>query len=487
MIYQKASTGFRIGASVGIIILMLGIAMTLSVFATVSISNQMKVMIDFNAPLEKTAIQMNNIQKNKENAMNNAIKFLQMRDSNGFQILQDEFYGLENQMTGELIRAKELFNTDSYALSQEYLSYSSNSILTKMNEVEKLNTEYEQTANDIFALSTNVDKIKSVNLVNDLRAKGSLLTVKQNDLLNNIESFHQSIEVSVDETKQRFLTLELVIVASAGVISLTSGHFVNQINKDLQHEVIKKTKSLQKVNEKLRKLNMLKDEFINEASHELKSPLNPIYGFVELAKCGDIDKEEALSGIAKQARQIEEVANKMLDLGKIDSDRLRISVERFNLNELILEISEAARINLNENVSIRTDLRGSIEVDADKVRIGQVIRNILNNAIKFTHEGHILVTSSSDSIRAEVKISDTGIGIHPDVLPKLFNKFVTKSHKKENLEGSGLGLYLCKGIIDAHNGELHAYNNHDCGATIFFSIPLTSATSNNIVQSRLHN
>lgn len=466
---------------------MLGIAIALSIFSTASITNQMKVITDFNVPIEKMAIQMNNVQKNQENSMNDAIKFLQTKNLSEFQSSEDEFYIYQNLMTSEITQTRDLINTSSDALPQEYTDPNSNSILTKIDEIEKLNIKYEQTASDIFALSDNHDSVKIANLVKDLKIKESLLDTKQNELLTDIQLGYQNIQTSVDDAKQRFLTFEITIIASAGIISLASGHFVNQINKDLKHEVIKKTRSLQRANEKLRKLNTLKDEFINEASHELKSPLNPIYGFVELAKCGGMDKEEALSGIAKQARQIEEVANKMLDLGKIDNNRLQLSIERFNLNDLILEISEAARMSINENISIKTSLKGNIEVEADRVRIGQVVRNILNNAMKFTSRGQIFVTSSNNGICAEVKIIDTGIGIHPDVLPNLFNKFVTKSHKGENLEGSGLGLYICKGIIDAHKGEIHAYNNHNGGATLVFSIPSSHPTNNNMVQNTLRN
>lgn len=485
MIYQKASTGFRIGASVGMIMLMLGIAIALSVSANAVISDQMKIITNFNIPLEKAAVQISNIQKNQDQSLDNAIKFLRMGDTRGFQVSEDEFHFYENLMTSELIQSHDLVNIGADALPQKYTD--SNLILIKIDDIERLNSEYEQSANSLFVLSDWTDRTKLNELENDLKNKENSLGEKQNDLLSYITSSYQNIETSIDGNKQRFLMLEIVIIVSAGIISLASGHFVNQINKDLIREVIKKTKSLQKANEKLQKLNVMKDEFISEASHELKSPLNPIYGFVELAKCGDIDKEEALSGIVKQAHQIEEVANKMLDLGKIDNNRLQIYIEKFSLTNLISEISETARVNLGKNVSIETNLPKVIEVEADRVRISQVIRNILNNAIKFTPGGNILVTASKDGVNAEVKITDTGIGIHPDILPRLFNKFVTKSHKKENLEGSGLGLYICKGIIDAHGGRIQAYNNHDRGSTILFSIPLNQHVNNHTAQSALLN
>lgn len=484
MKYQKASNGFRIGASVGIIILMLGIAIALSISTTYTFSNQMRIVTDFNTPLEKTMIQMSDIQKNQETSSDDAIRSLQIKDMHGFQLSENEFLDYNNLMNNQIMQAKNIIKIGMDTLPQEYVGSQFNLTLTKMADIEELNTEYEQMASNIFQASDKIDNAKLDTLAENLRIKGEVLYAKQNDLLIYTESSYQNIETAVDENKQKSLTLEIIIITAAGIISLTSGYFVNQINRDLAYEVIKKTKSLQKANEKLRRLNMLKDEFISEASHELKSPLNPIYGFVELAKCGDMDKEEALSGIAKQAHQIEEVANKMLDLGKIDNNRLQISIEKFNLNTLISDISEAARLSVNENVSIKTELQGNIEVEADKVRIGQVIRNILNNAIKFTHRGSILITSSlNNDNMVEVRVIDTGIGIHQEILPKIFNKFATKSHKRENLDGNGLGLYMCRGIIDAHDGNIKAYNNPDGGATILFSIPITHHKNNKFQKS----
>ncbi|MDE1765486.1 MAG: HAMP domain-containing histidine kinase [Thaumarchaeota archaeon] len=487
MNHQKASTSFRIGASVGIIILMLGIAVSLSVSITATISDQMKVVTNFNMPLEKIEIQMIDIQKNQESALDDAVKFLHANDTQGLQLSENKFHAYDSLMTNQIIQARGIANTGLNILPQEYVNLLANSVLEKIDSIEKSKTEYKQIADNAFSLSGKTDNAKLDGFVNDLKNKEVILDSRQNNLLSDTESSYKDIEASVDENKQKFLTLEIIIVISVGIISLASGHFVNQINKDLRQEVIKKTRSLQKANEKLRKLNILKDEFISAASHELKSPLNPIYGFAELAKCGDIDKEDALAGIVKQAHQIEEVANRMLDLGRIDNNRLNLSIERFNLTKLVFDISEAARTNLNEDVSIEVHSPDDIEIEADRTRIGQVIRNILNNSIKFTPKGHILVTLSLNGNNVRVGVSDTGIGIHPDILPVLFDKFVTKSHRKENIDGNGLGLYICKGIITTHNGEIHAYNNPEGGATVFFSIPLTHSTNNKTVQGSLLN
>lgn len=487
MRYQKASTGFRIGASVGIIILMLGIAMALSIVTTYTISNQMNIVADFNMPLEKTIIQMNAIQKAQEDVLDNALSSLQVKDMAGFQSSENEFQMYNNLMNSQIAQAKNIIKIGTDTLPQEYSSLQFGTIQTRITEIENLNIEYEQLANNFFQPFDKENDARIGSLSSDLKSRESTLISSENELLNNVDLSYQNVENAVDENKQKSLTLEIVIIAAAGIISLVLGYFVNQINKDLTQEVIKKTKSLQNANEKLRKLNMLKDEFISEASHELRSPLNPIYGFVELAKSGDMDKEEALSGIAKQAHQIEDVANKMLDLGKIDNNRLHLSFQGFNLNELITDIAKTEQLHLNKNIVLKMELGKDIIVEADKIRIGQVIRNILHNAIKFTHDGYICVaTTLNDDKTVEVRVRDTGLGIHPLMIPRLFSKFATMSHKRENMEGNGLGLYICKGIIDAHHGKIQAYNNQDCGATLLFSIPIAPCVDEDRLQTLLN-
>ncbi len=469
---QKASTGFRIGASVGIIVLMLGVTIAFSIYAMSSMDNQVKAVMGFTLPLEKSALQMASLQKSKEDAMNSAVRFLEVKNISGLQVVAGSFYLYDGQLSDEINHAREIANIGSYTYTQDILNPDPASVLAQLSDLEKLDSEYDQSASSLFSTQNQGNGEKITSIISDLRAKQTSIDEKQAALLAGVDSSYTHAENAVSDEKQRFLTLEIIIIVSAGIISLASGYFVNQISKDLIREVVDKTRSLQRANEKLHSLNVMKDEFISEASHELKSPLNPIYGFVELAKCGDMDKEEALAGIAKQARQIEEVANKMLDIGRIDGNRFRIFPERFDLNYLITELLEGARTNIPQGVVLEADLSGVIEVDADKVRIAQVIRNILNNAMKFTTKGRITITSSKNDDRAVVSISDTGPGIHPDILPIMFNKFVTKNQRSENSDGSGLGLYICKGITDSHGGDIHAWNNSDGGASISFSIPL---------------
>ncbi|WKT57323.1 HAMP domain-containing sensor histidine kinase [Candidatus Nitrosotenuis chungbukensis] len=194
----------------------------------------------------------------------------------------------------------------------------------------------------------------------------------------------------------------------------------------------------------------------------------------KLAQSGDIDQKEAWDGVTTLAKKLQNLANDVLDVTRIESNRLTLYQEKCRINELILETTRMLKTGLNKNVRIVEELDGDIEITLDRTRIEQVLRNIINNSIKFTENGTIRIKTeiSKSSNEFLITVSDTGLGIPEEVLPNIFGKFVTKGHESENQGGNGLGLFLCKGIISAHGGRITARNNKDGGATFEFSIPL---------------
>jgi signal transduction histidine kinase len=200
--------------------------------------------------------------------------------------------------------------------------------------------------------------------------------------------------------------------------------------------------------------------------------------------------EEIIHGIKRNATRLQRLTYDILDVAKIDSQSLKLNIERFNLNELISNILEDYRNQINNanvlllyNPEKMSDDASSIFVEADKSRLSQVIYNLLSNASKFTKEGAISISvkkSIKGKKEAIVSIKDTGTGIHPEIFPKLFSKFVTKS----DTEGTGLGLYISKNIIEAHGGKMWAENNNAYdvkgrGSIFRFSIPLNNNNNNN--------
>jgi two-component system, OmpR family, sensor histidine kinase VicK len=230
--------------------------------------------------------------------------------------------------------------------------------------------------------------------------------------------------------------------------------------------------------EELKRADKMQKEFINVAAHELRTPIQPILILIDilLSKKGDITHhEQMLNVIHRNAKRLQRVTENILDVTKIESDSLDLKKETFDLNEDIMRVlaEYGNQVRKVKHVEITFTSKDECIVQADKVRIAQVISNLLNNAIKFTPEGTIVISSEkikNDNMKpvAMFCIKDTGIGIHPEVRSKLFSKFASKS-----VVGIGLGLYLCKSIIESHGGRIWAENNADGkGATFFFTLPL---------------
>ena len=197
------------------------------------------------------------------------------------------------------------------------------------------------------------------------------------------------------------------------------------------------------------------------------------------SKIKDTEQLSYLDVINKNAKRLLQLADDILDVTKIESQSLKLKKESFDLQELIMAVvNEHGEIIKKSNRNIKLayvpkDESGSksILVEADRVRISQVVSNLLSNAIKFTEEGSIIVATEindNDNKNAIiVRVKDSGVGIDSEVLPKLFAKFVSKS-----FQGTGLGLFISKSIIEAHGGKIWAENNSDGkGATFSFTLP----------------
>lgn len=302
----------------------------------------------------------------------------------------------------------------------------------------------------------------------------------QFELLEKLEDIEQTLEIipvyskiSVEHIIADFQILQWAMIILVGVVTTMLVFFLNQTNSNLKSEIKMQTKNLQKLNEQLKKVDKKREEFISIASHELKGPIQPIFGFVELAKTGIISNQEALEGISNIALNLENIANNVLDLTKIENDELELHLEKNSINELISEVLDSEHFNPDRKVPIITRLDVDVVMNLDRTRIKQVLRNILDNCIKFTETGTITIQTNllKDKKTLKLLITDSGPEIPHDVLPKIFKKFVTKGNYK--VSGFGLGLYISKNIVDAHKGKISAYNKN--GHPVFeISLPIIS-------------
>lgn len=232
------------------------------------------------------------------------------------------------------------------------------------------------------------------------------------------------------------------------------------------------SEELKALNQKLRLRDTALKEFVNIAAHELRTPIQPIIGLSDILQSEIKDnKQRVLLGIiTRNARTLKRLSENILDVTKIESKSLKLNKEQVDLKDIILNaIEDIVNQGLDTNVKILYEPQ-NIDVLADKEKITQVFFNLLNNSITFTTRGSIsIITELGGGIQQVVaSIRDTGKGIDPEIFPKLFSKFITKSDK-----GTGLGLYISKSIIEAHGGKMWANNNSDGkGATFSFTLPI---------------
>jgi len=269
------------------------------------------------------------------------------------------------------------------------------------------------------------------------------------------------------------------LVEKEKVLQRTNAQLVGQ-SMDLQQinkELTSKNKELTETNAKLEKLDKMKTDFILIAAHELRTPIQPIMSAVHLAEKGLISSEEAWKQIASESKRLSNVANYILDVGKIESGTFTYDKKPLRIKQLIESISTATSKLATEDgvISVKIDLEGEdVTIVADKERILQAVANIIHNAVKFAKDGVITLRTRADYDRGlvEIKIIDNGPGVPSEILPVLFNKFVTKT--MENERGTGLGLFITKNIIEAHGGTIEAKNNADGnkGATFTITLPI---------------
>jgi two-component system sensor histidine kinase VicK len=233
--------------------------------------------------------------------------------------------------------------------------------------------------------------------------------------------------------------------------------------------------------EELKRAYRMQKEFINIASHEMKTPTQAIIAYTELLGQHPERRDQMIQAISRNALRLQRLTNDILDVTRIESQTLNLHKEQFNLGDLIRSIVEDHRRQTDQNknnVRILHNIRlkkknASLIVYADRGRLTQVLSNLLSNAIKFTLEKKekrqvVSVSASMNNGEVIVSVKDSGEGIHPDIFSRLFTKFTTKS-----FTGTGLGLFISKSIVEAHGGKIWAENNDNRkGATFTFSLPI---------------
>lgn len=336
--------------------------------------------------------------------------------------------------------------------------------------------EVTQVINEVNLVFPQLD-IESVD--QSLESTVGLLIVDRRESL--------IIETKDDSKDNSYEAAGLAAYSNSKPIALAYASIFDSLWKQTElHQKLDKMYKQLKIHDRMQK------EFINIAAHELRTPIQPILGLTgELIRSNNSRNErsvaaqgESLEVIMRNAMRLNRLADDILDVTRIESESLNLKKEYFNLNDIITNTIDdiSAKFVKKSQQEVKLVYQPhNIFVEADEARIAQVIYNILDNAVKFSKAygykrqevGIIKIDAEKIDDQAIVSIKDTGIGIDPRMMPRVFEKFASKSY-----QGTGLGLYICKSIVNAHGGRIRAENNNvhsERGATITFTLPAAVA------------
>ena len=241
------------------------------------------------------------------------------------------------------------------------------------------------------------------------------------------------------------------------------------------NEIGELAESFNMMAESLEKSDTKRREFISNVSHEIRSPITSIKGFIGGILDGVIpveDHEKYLSIVYNEANRLKELTKDIVDVAKLESGSISLHKEKFNLNELTKEVyTEMEELVKEKNLEfILEELKSDISIYADKARIRQVLINIINNSIKFTEKGYIKLVLNEENDKACISIEDTGSGIKEDKIAYLFDKFYTANDYGNATNGAGLGLNIVKNIVDLHGGSIEVLSTVGKGTRVNIKI-----------------
>lgn len=302
----------------------------------------------------------------------------------------------------------------------------------------------------------------------------------------NTSKWKRYILLGYKQAEESYYTYDITTFAYMQPVLRLMGQHVRQVeeirqfNRKLRSEVEKATLELRTVNKHLKVADKLKDEFISIASHELKTPTTAIQGFLWLVLQKDKElsrySRDKLERVAKLTEHMTTLINDMLDVSKIESKRISLHPEIFDIRGLVQEIKgELDLFAVQKSLEIQVTNGEKCLVWADRQRMHQVVSNLMNNALKYTSEkGKIKVSLIKKDSEIVVSIADSGVGIREEDMPKLFTKFGkldSNNNPSANLPGTGLGLYITKNLVELSGGTISVKSQFGKGSTFVFTLP----------------
>jgi hypothetical protein len=291
--------------------------------------------------------------------------------------------------------------------------------------------------------------------------------------------------------------LSAVIRFVAGVVSLFTVYALYKVlplvytlrtAKQLEVEIEQRKQAEEEAkiqileHEKTKELLKVKDEFINLASHELKTPLTVIQGYLHIIqmKAADSDstERELITKATNQTAKLTNLINNLFNVSKMQMGLEQLSLSRFNLNDVLIDCANGLQKQWKRNVTIKVD--GDFFVDADQQKIKQVMNNLVENALKYSSPGdEVIVSAQKIGDKLKISIQDFGLGIENEKIRHVFDRYYRVEHTSQNYSGMGLGLYICAQIVNQHGGTIGVESVLGKGSTFWFELSLSEVSQLN--------
>jgi len=354
-------------------------------------------------------------------------------------------------------------------------------------ELVKLEEKYRVLAETSADGVVTIDPLGRLTYVNPSfeklcgRRKSQILATLFREYLSD-ESvyFFQQITIDARKKNEKIENIELELVHDSGdIIPIEVNVAPYKKNNEFAGLVctIRDITERRRVENELKKSERLKTEFMNIVAHELKSPVTPIKGYLDLI-ISDNNASEKIKSWAKvslrNSERLLKLVNDILDVSRLDTDTMRFDMEKLDIIQILNEISEDMRPAIeSKKLKMITNIPKDLpNIIGDKYRLSQVFKNLFANAVKFTDNGSITIEAEKKKDHILISLNDTGVGVSKDELKKIFNKFYqayTGDDRKN--EGTGLGLFICKEIVQKHNGEIWADSEIGKGSQFYVKLP----------------
>lgn len=337
-----------------------------------------------------------------------------------------------------------------------------------------------------FAFNNMVEELKksrgeierySKTLETQVYERTRELEISKEDLRNKVEILE----------KNKTAMLNIMLDLKKTIEDLKGAkRYINQQNielKTVQKQLHDLNKELeQKVEERTAEVKHLlkqKDDFIGQLGHDLKNPMTPLVGLLPILKEKEKDPKirEQLDVIVSNVNYMKDLVIKILQLARLNSPNIKFDIENLNIKKEIDDIILDQQFFFNEtNFEVKNNIKDDIIVKADKIKLEELIKNLFTNAVKYSLDGKGVITIDADKKDGFVKLSikDAGIGITPEDINRIFDEFYKADESRHELDSSGLGLSICKRIVERHGGRIWAESDgKGKGSTFYFTLKLS--------------